>query len=139
MLQTEIFGAFLTACRARKVEEGFSRVELARRMGKDKSVITRLLKGHSNMKVETIAEFANAVEADIGFYLVDRKNRYRVFTGHGVEQDEGSLALMFPAQTGGARPTVALHDLSASLRPLTATPQFWDLLVSKIQAVAVKG
>jgi hypothetical protein len=86
MYRNELFGAFLTACRIRLEEEGFTRTELGRRMEKEKARISRLLANPSNMTATTVAEFANAVEADIAFCLVDRKDRDRLFTGGGVER-----------------------------------------------------
>ena len=86
MYRNELFGAFVTACEVRMREEGFTRAELGRRMDKAKAQISRLLANPSNMTARTVAEFANAVNADISFCLVDRKDRDRVFTGGGVER-----------------------------------------------------
>ena len=139
MLRKEFFGAFLTACRVRKEEEGFTRAELARRMSKDKSVITRLLHGPSNIKSDTAAEFANAVEADISVLLVDRKDRNRVFTAHGVEYcDNASKMASAFQQGGGAIPAVTLNMYDNGMLPPTTSPHFWEDLVQTIKSVATK-
>lgn len=85
LLESEVFGALLEACRAREKEKGLTRADLARRMDKDKAQITKLLRNPTNMKLTMLSDWANGVETDIAFCLVDRENRSRVFTGHGVE------------------------------------------------------
>jgi transcriptional regulator with XRE-family HTH domain len=128
MLKSEIFGALLTASRIRKNEANLNRAELGRRMGKDKAQITRMLRGPSSLKAETISAWANAVEADIAFCLVDRHDRDRIFTGHGVERH--SVAIWGdPEEPALSAYVKFIYDMLPG-RPQTVTPQFVERLVS---------
>lgn len=49
--------------------KGISRAELARRMGKDRSVVTRLLNGKSNLTLQTFASLATALECRVDLTL----------------------------------------------------------------------
>lgn len=133
MLKNEVFGALLTASRTRKKEGNLSRTELGRRMGKDKAQITRMLKGPSNLKAETISDWANAVEADIAFCLVDRNDRVRIFTGHGIERLSTSTAAA-TEQPAWTAYIAFIFDMVTSAPSQTVTPQFLERLASAIPA-----
>lgn len=132
MLKSEIFGALLTACRTRKNEGHLSRAELGRRMGKDKAQITRMLRAPSNLKAQTISDWANAVEADITFCLVDRNNRDRLFTGHGVEQLSAGIWAAQETPVWSAYLSFLYRMMTNE--PQTMTPQFVEQVTKSISS-----
>lgn len=56
-----------TVCRL-MAEQGVSRSELARRLGKSKSYVTQLLDGEANMTVRTISDVFVALERAVHFH-----------------------------------------------------------------------
>ena len=56
-----------TVCRLME-EQGVSRSELARRLGKSKSYVTQLLDGEANMTVRTISDVFVALERAVHFH-----------------------------------------------------------------------
>jgi len=81
--QSEFFSAFHNLMVHRK-SEGCSKAEIADHMGIDRAAFTKLTSSPSNMKINTIATMANALNADIVFMLVDRSDRSRVFLSVGT-------------------------------------------------------
>ncbi|MCD4786136.1 MAG: helix-turn-helix transcriptional regulator [Candidatus Eremiobacteraeota bacterium] len=67
-------------------EKGINRTELARRMGVDKSYVTRLLGGPPNITIETLMKIAIALETDI-----------RVELGTSVIKEKPEREAEFPA------------------------------------------
>lgn len=53
------------------VESGLTQQEVAERLGVDRSVINRRLKGKANLTARSIADFAFVLDKDIVFDLVD--------------------------------------------------------------------
>jgi len=52
-----------------------SKAELARRLGKNRSYITRILKGTTNFTLETIVAIAQKLDAKWSFNLIDEKKK----------------------------------------------------------------
>jgi transcriptional regulator with XRE-family HTH domain len=84
LIEREIFGALLGSVHFRQIVSNMTKSELARRSGKDKTAISHLLKGPTNLSIRTIAELANALDMDFKFAFVDRINPTQIFTSVGM-------------------------------------------------------
>jgi transcriptional regulator with XRE-family HTH domain len=80
--QNAIFGAFYNLVECRR-KEGITKAAIAERMDADRTVVTKLTTAPTNMKITTMASLANALDADIVFILMDRKQKGRIFTSIG--------------------------------------------------------
>lgn len=85
LMESAFFGAFLLAIEARKSEQALTRSELGKRMGREKTGISKLLSGPRNWQVDTISDLAEALDVRLEFALVDRLNPLRRFTATGTE------------------------------------------------------
>ena len=52
---------------------GLSQTEIAARMGTSQSALARLESGQADVRVSTLARYASALDADIGFTVRDRR------------------------------------------------------------------
>lgn len=83
--------AFVQQVKEYLEEEGLSQAELAQRMGKEDSQISRLLSPEGNPTLETIAEVESALERDI--FTFHRNIKYK-FKHRGSKEniiDEGHI------------------------------------------------
>lgn len=85
LMESAFFGAFLLAIDARKSEQALTRSELGKRMGREKTGISKLLSGPRNWQIDTISDLAEALDVRLEFALVDRLNSFRRFTATGTE------------------------------------------------------
>lgn len=53
---------------------GLSQTEVAARMGTSQSALARLESGQADVRVSTLARYAEALDADIGYTFRDREN-----------------------------------------------------------------
>jgi len=67
--------------------QGVSRAQLARRLKVSPALVTQVLKGDSNLKLETIAKFANALNCEFGIIIRPRK----AFVGNQYSQTESQI------------------------------------------------
>lgn len=56
------------------IESGMTQQQVAERLGVDRSVINRRLKGKANLTARSIAEFAYAFDKDIEIEFIDRRH-----------------------------------------------------------------
>jgi transcriptional regulator with XRE-family HTH domain len=84
IIEAAFFGAFMVAIDARKNEEHLTQIELAKRTGKEKTGMSKLLAGPRNWKLSTISDLAEALDLRLEFVLIDRHNPIRRFTQTGV-------------------------------------------------------
>jgi transcriptional regulator with XRE-family HTH domain len=84
MMETAFFGAFYAAILARKEEQSLTRAALGKRMGREKTGISKLLSGPRNWQIDTISDLAEALDLRLEIALVDRVNPLRKFTPTGV-------------------------------------------------------
>ena len=85
MIEAAFFGAFVTAIAIRKEEQSLTQVELAKRTGREKTGISKLLSRPRNWQLHTISDLAEALNLRLEFSLVDRVNPMRRFTQTGIE------------------------------------------------------
>lgn len=85
LLEAAFFGAFLTAIGVRKEEQSLTRAELCKRMGREKTGLSKLLSGPRNWQLRTIADLSEALDLRLEFALVDRLHPGRLFTQTGIE------------------------------------------------------
>ena len=83
-LARQIFGALYSAVEDRHTNHGLTRGELAERTGRDKTGVSKLLRGPSNWTIRTISDVANGLELDVEITFVDRYDRLRAFTPTGL-------------------------------------------------------
>ena len=105
MLQTEVFGAFHAVSEFRKNDVGMTNIEIARRTGGSRSLISKLLASPQNWTLKTISELATAFDVDFKFVLIDRTDSTRCFNA-------GGLALNTVNRTR-IEPSAMYSDLSA--------------------------
>jgi transcriptional regulator with XRE-family HTH domain len=84
IIEAAFFGAFMVAIDARKNEENLTQAELAKRTGREKTGISKLLAGPRNWKLSTISDLAEALDLRLEFVLVDQHFPQRRFTQTGV-------------------------------------------------------
>jgi DNA-binding phage protein len=84
IIEAAFFGAFMVAIDARKNEENLTQAELARRTGKEKTGVSKLLAGPRNWKLSTISDLAEALDLRLEFVLVDQHCPSRRFTQTGM-------------------------------------------------------
>jgi len=82
VFEQAVFSAFTNLVWERK-DEGLTKAVVADRMGVDRATVTKITTAPTNMKIRTAAAFANALDADILFLLVDR-NQGRMFSAIGT-------------------------------------------------------
>ncbi len=100
MLESDIFGAILTAIRYRKANSALTQTEIARRCGKRKEQISVMMSGPSNIEIGTIAVIANALDLEFRYAFIDRISGSVAFNGTGVHQIGGRVdfdRLLMPA------------------------------------------
>jgi transcriptional regulator with XRE-family HTH domain len=85
-LSREVFGALYAALQYRKESLGLSRADFGERTGRDKTGVSKLLRGPGNWTIQTIADVANALELDIEFAFFDRYDQTRIFTATGMHR-----------------------------------------------------
>jgi transcriptional regulator with XRE-family HTH domain len=85
VLEAAFFGAFKLAIDARKKEEGLTQAELAKRIGREKTGVSKLLSGPRNWTIGTISDLVEALGLKLEFALVDKANPVRRFTATGVD------------------------------------------------------
>jgi transcriptional regulator with XRE-family HTH domain len=83
-LERQIFGAIYAAIEDRKSSHGMTRTEFGERTGRDKTGVSKLLRGPSNWTIHTIAAVANALELTVEITFVDQYDPFRVFTPTGL-------------------------------------------------------
>jgi transcriptional regulator with XRE-family HTH domain len=73
---------------------GISRSELARRLGKSRAYVTRLLNGQPNMTLKTLTQIAVALGEGIDVFIPSsvREQRARALAAHGAEQQAATAA-----------------------------------------------
>jgi transcriptional regulator with XRE-family HTH domain len=84
ILEHAFFGAFYTAVAARKNEEGLTRAQLASRMGREKTGVSKLLAGPRNWQLSTIADLMAALGLRLEFSLIDTHFPSRRFNATGA-------------------------------------------------------
>jgi len=83
--ENAVYSAFYNLLSERK-KNGLTKADVADRMETDRASVTKLTTAPTNMKIKTIACLANAMDADVVFVLVDRRNRSQIFTSFGTFQ-----------------------------------------------------
>jgi DNA-binding XRE family transcriptional regulator len=83
VVENAVFSAFYNLVTHRR-EEGYTKAMIAERMDVDRAAVTKLTSSPTNMKISTMAALANALDADICFFLVDRKTGAYIFSPVGT-------------------------------------------------------
>jgi transcriptional regulator with XRE-family HTH domain len=63
-------------------DEGISRSELARRIGKSKAYVTQVLRGRNNMTLRTLSDLADALGYVVELAAVNPKSARHICLGH---------------------------------------------------------
>jgi hypothetical protein len=92
LLSRSIFGALYSALTVRKTDLDLTRAEFGNRVGRDKTGVSKILKGPGNWTIMKISDVANALDLDIEVYFVDRYNPQRTFTSTGVMYTASKVA-----------------------------------------------
>jgi len=85
VLQTSVYGAFMSVIETRKEENGLTQANLATLTGKDKTGVSKLLSEPKNWTIRTVSDLCVALDVQFLFCLIDNTHETRVFTGTGVE------------------------------------------------------
>jgi transcriptional regulator with XRE-family HTH domain len=85
IIEAAFFGAFMVAIDARKAEEKLTQATLAKRTGREKTGISKLLSGPRNWQLSTISDLAEALDLRLEFCFVDEHNPMRRFTQTGMQ------------------------------------------------------
>lgn len=84
-LARRIFGAIYAALILRKSDQGLTRAAIGDRTGRDKTGVSKILRGPGNWTIKTISDMANALDLDVEVRFVDKYNEYRIFTPTGIQ------------------------------------------------------
>ena len=88
--QSAVFSAFHNVIIQRK-DEGYTKADIADRMGMDRAAFTKLTSNPSNMKINTLAVMAASLDVEMVFVLIDRNNRGVVYTSIGTYTASSSV------------------------------------------------
>jgi transcriptional regulator with XRE-family HTH domain len=83
-LARQIFGALYSALKYRKESHDLTRAEFGERIGRDKTGVSKLLRGPGNWTIQTISDIANALEVDVEFAFFDQHDQSIMFTATGM-------------------------------------------------------
>lgn len=100
---------------AELIESGMTQQEVADRLGVDRSVVNRRLKGSANLTARSIAEFADAFEKEVEVRFVSRTSRHG---SNGAEVINGNLmsqsnVLSSPASSPRELGAVSLESVAS--------------------------
>jgi predicted XRE-type DNA-binding protein len=96
-----------------KKESGISQASIAAKLGVNRSVVNRLLRGTANLTLRSVAEIAWALDWEIVFMLRKRRDR-RGHNEHSLGTTMNSVAPRAP--TGGTFSLAELNPGPANLR-----------------------
>ncbi len=116
-----IFSAFFCAIQYRRDNSGMTQKELARRTGKDKSTISKMMNGPANWNLKTAAEMAFALDLEVEIVLVDKSNINRTFTPSGIVQRHRNNFSRF-RQIIPSMPDCSLSNQVNVINPLQSPP-----------------
>lgn len=106
VFQARVFGAFLSAAEHRKSNYGVTRKEIAVRSGKDETAVSKTFSRPQNWTLKTVSDLAYALDLDVEFALVDRKDRDCVFLDVGFRRRRlGHTNCLAPEQNNNAPTT----------------------------------
>ena len=88
--QSAVFSAFHNVIIHRR-DEGYTKADIADRMGMDRAAFTKLTSNPSNMKINTIAAMAASLDVEMVFVLIDKKNPGVVYTSIGTYTASSSV------------------------------------------------
>lgn len=91
-----VFSSFFCAVKYRRDSSGLTQKDLASRIGKDKTQVSRILSGPSNWTLKTICDLAFALDLDVKFVLLDKGSAHRTFAPHGVLENKAVLRRRAP-------------------------------------------
>jgi transcriptional regulator with XRE-family HTH domain len=72
LIERRIFGAFFSLVQDRRKTSGLTRRQLAERMGRNETAVSRLMAGPTNWTLRTISELSDALGVQFEFRLVDQ-------------------------------------------------------------------
>jgi hypothetical protein len=84
-LARRIFGAIYDALMVRKKDPGLTPTEFGERIGRDKTGVSKILRGPGNWTIKKISDVANALDLEVEVRFIDRRNTHRVFTPTGIQ------------------------------------------------------
>ncbi|MBW2060659.1 MAG: helix-turn-helix transcriptional regulator [Deltaproteobacteria bacterium] len=83
-------------------DHNVSRVELARKLGKNKSFVSQVLNGGRNLTLRTLADFLWALNCELRFELAptatprkDEETKWEILSGRGTKQKKHSQQVTF--------------------------------------------
>lgn len=92
VLQTRIFGAFISAVQIRKNEDGLTRKDLSERSARwDETGVSKLLSSPANWTISKISDLAHSLDLQFHFILVDQKKPGRIFTDKGIKEHASAV------------------------------------------------
>ncbi len=86
MIYNEFYGALIAAIKARKKEKGLTQTQLAARLGKDKTRLSKILSGPQNWQIGTVAELAVALDITLELTFRDDAKPFRRYTPSGASE-----------------------------------------------------
>jgi transcriptional regulator with XRE-family HTH domain len=122
-LARQIFGALYTALQYRRESEGFTRADFGERTGRDKTGVSKLLKGPGNWTIHKISDVANALDLDVEIAFFDRNNQARIFTATGMHYTPSQSYSLIGDLVGAQRlkPPVVIYS-SGQVEAVNAQP-----------------
>jgi transcriptional regulator with XRE-family HTH domain len=115
-LARQIFGALYSAVQYRMESNGMTRADFGERTGRDKTGVSKLLRGPGNWTIQTISDVANALEVDVEFAFFDQRDQTRLFTATGMHHPSlvQNYSAIAPPMRYMEHPIAAVGNLSVS-------------------------
>lgn len=99
VLKSRMFGAFIEAVKSRRNTERLNQKRLSENLGTTETNVSKLVSGPRNWRLSTIAEILLALDLDIEFAFVDRKDRNHIFTDMGEKHRNWEAEFLFRQHT----------------------------------------
>jgi hypothetical protein len=117
--QSAVFSAFHNVIIHRK-NEGYTKADIADRMGMDRAAFTKLTSNPSNMKINTIAAMAASLDVEMVFVLIDKKNPGVVYTSIGMYTASSSVKNIagFVGSYIHTNMSIKANNVSVDMRPV---------------------